>query len=112
MTANIPGLNPAQRPSSVAARHLLIETGHLLHGIRWTSALARDLGIGEKSVRDWNSGKNHTFTMDHDLWGEILLLVTNGYTEAISEAHRTRLATLQHEIIKNLPPAASPQHRT
>ena len=98
--------------SNATARHLLSEAGHLLHGVRWTNALARDLGIGEKSVRDWHTGVNSSFTMNHDLWGEILLLVTDAYTETISEVHRTRLAALQHEIIKNLPPVASPQHRT
>ena len=35
---------------------LLRETGEALHGPQWQSALARDLGISDRTMRRWVAG--------------------------------------------------------
>lgn len=35
---------------------LLVETGEALYGPQWQSALARDLGVADRTVRRWVAG--------------------------------------------------------
>lgn len=35
---------------------LLVDTGEALYGPHWQSALARDLGVSDRTVRRWVSG--------------------------------------------------------
>lgn len=35
---------------------MLVEAGEALYGSQWQSALARDLGVSDRTVRRWASG--------------------------------------------------------
>lgn len=37
---------------------LLAEAGKLLHGEQWKAPLARDLGVDEKTVANWDKGRS------------------------------------------------------
>lgn len=41
-------------------RDHLAEAGNALYGERWQSPLARDLGVGDRRVREWVSGDRTT----------------------------------------------------
>ena len=36
---------------------LLTECGQVLYGQQWQSALARDLGVGDRTIRRWVAGQ-------------------------------------------------------
>jgi len=45
-----------QRSESVISPEELAEQGRLLYGDRWQSAVARDLGVADRTVRRWAAG--------------------------------------------------------
>ena len=52
-------------------RDLLREAGEVLHGGRWQSELARDLGVTDRTMRRWVSGEH---AMPEAVLGELLQL--------------------------------------
>lgn len=51
--------------------NLLHDTGRALYGDRWQSALARDLGVSDRTVRYWASGAHD---VPPGVWTELLEL--------------------------------------
>jgi DNA-binding transcriptional regulator YiaG len=49
---------------------LLIESGRALYGPIWQSALARDLGVSDRTVRRWAAGAN----IPRRVYADLLLL--------------------------------------
>ena len=50
---------------------LLVECGEALYGQQWQSALARDLGVSDRTVRRWVAG---TFEVPVGLYVDLLRL--------------------------------------
>lgn len=51
---------------------LLQGVGRSLHGERWQSPLARDLGVSDRTMRYWAAGK---YEPPDNVWRELLELV-------------------------------------
>lgn len=47
---------------------LLRDVGEALYGSQWQTGLARDLGVAERTVRRWKTGKSR---MPEGLWDDI-----------------------------------------
>lgn len=50
---------------------LLVECGEALYGSQWQTALARDLGVADRTVRRWVAG---TSEVPHGLYVDLLRL--------------------------------------
>jgi hypothetical protein len=50
---------------------LLHQTGEALYGPRWQTALSRDLGVSERTVRRWAAG---THDVPAGVWVDLLRL--------------------------------------
>ena len=48
---------------------LLVETGEALYGPQWQSALARDVGVSDRTMRRWMSGAS---PVPAGLWLDLL----------------------------------------
>ena len=46
----------------------LMQYGHALYGPRWTSAMARALGVAPRTVRRWSAGEFH---VPYHVWDEL-----------------------------------------
>ena len=46
----------------------LAQYGEALYGPRWTSAMARDLGVASRTVRRWSAGEFH---VPYYVWDEL-----------------------------------------
>ena len=60
----------AERPHLTAAD--LAQVGAVLYGARWQSALARDLGVSDRTVRRWVAG---TSPVPHPIAGKLAVLL-------------------------------------
>jgi hypothetical protein len=69
---------------------LLVECGEALYGERWQSALARDLGVSDRTMRRWAAGT-------HDVPGAL-------YAELQQLTHKRaqRLDTIEHTLRQSL----------
>lgn len=64
---SLPTMTPADRLATAA--RLLYGDGE-----RWTSRLAADLGVGERTIRRWLSGET-PLDDDHGAWGDLRALM-------------------------------------
>ena len=73
------------------AIHKLHCLGREIYGDQWIGPLSDDLGTRRKSVQDWSTGVNATFTMDHWFWKKVPLLME-------IKSHRDAIDRLRREV--------------
>lgn len=69
---------------------LLVECGEALYGSQWQTALARDLGVADRTVRRWVAG---TSEVPHGLYVDLLRLTQERAALLDALAPRLRNAT-------------------
>lgn len=69
---------------------LLVDCGEALYGPQWQSALARDLGISDRTMRRWVAG---TSEPPAGLYADLLRLTQERAAQLDSLAPRLREAT-------------------
>lgn len=68
---------------------LLVESGEALYGQQWQSALARDLGVADRTVRRWVAGSSEP---PAGLWLDLLRLTQERAAQLDALADRLRSA--------------------
>ena len=68
---------------------LLVESGQALYGPQWQSALARDLGLADRTVRRWVAG---TTELPAGVYTDLLRLVVERAAVLDGLADRLRAA--------------------
>lgn len=68
---------------------LLVECGEALHGPRWQTELARDLGVSDRTVRRWVAG---TYEVPAGLYLDLLRLTQERAARLDALAGRLRAA--------------------
>jgi predicted transcriptional regulator len=71
---------------------LLAEVGLALYGPQWQSALARDLGVSDRTIRRWAAGQEHPPTV----YDEMLKLVSGRYRVLRALASTLRTIAAKH----------------
>ena len=79
------------------ARELLAQAGRALHGEEWITPLSRDLGIRWDTVRDWASGRNERFSMEHPVWVEITRLLRDRAGDMLATATAIEIERSAHD---------------
>lgn len=59
-------------PARLTARPATWVAGEVLYGDRWQSALARDVGVGDRRVREWIAGDRR---IPPGVWADIAALL-------------------------------------
>lgn len=79
------------------APELLSDAGCLLFGVHHINQMSKALGIGDKSLRDWLTGRNKNFSMSHPVWAEITEMLTDA-AQAAPPRHHGRIMGVLAEI--------------
>jgi DNA-binding transcriptional regulator YiaG len=73
-------------------RDLLVQVGRSLYGELWQSALARDLNISDRAVRQWVAGDRNP---SPGVYADLLLLVESRQEELADVAEALKQAIAQ-----------------